>query len=119
MSVGQDWNPVQIGTGSGRGGRGGAHGGAGAGRPHVSATVIAAAKLDATEEIAKPKFFCRASVEEIQKFRRENSLTQRLLDSRCGFPAGTMNLLEGQKRTPSSRELQMLNNLLRTRLITE
>ena len=118
MSDGQDWTKVQI--GSGRGGRGGAHGGAGAaGRPHVSASVIAAAKLDAAEDVVKPKYFCRASVEEIQKYRRENSLTQRLLDGRCGFAAGTMNLLEGQKKTPSSKELQMLNNLLRTRLVIE
>ena len=115
MSDGQDWNTVQIGSGR----RGGAHGGAGAGRPHVSASAIAAAKLAAAEDIVRPKYFCRASVEEIQKYRRENSLTQRLLDGRCGFAAGTMNLLEGQKKSPNSKELQMLNNLLRARLVLE
>ena len=114
MSVGQDWDKVQIGRG-----RSGAHGGAGSVRPHVSASVIAAAKLDAAEDVARPKYFCRASVEEIQKYRRDNELTQKLLDGRCGFAAGTVNLLEGQKRTPTSRELQMLNNLLRTRLVIE
>ena len=112
MSDGQDWNSVQIGSGSR------AHGGAGS-RSHHSATVIAAAKLDATADAAKPKYFSVASVADIQKFRREHDLTQKQLDGRCSFPAGTTNALEGRRATPTSRELQILNNLLRTRLVLE
>jgi DNA-binding transcriptional regulator YiaG len=114
MSDGQDWSSVQIGTGARR-----AVGGAGAARPHVSASVIAAAKLDAAEDSAKPKYFSVASVGEIQAYRRENELTQKQLDGRCSFPAGTLSALEGRRRTPSSRELQVLNNLLRSRLVVE
>jgi hypothetical protein len=110
MSDGQDWNTVQIGGG------GRAHGAAGT---RHSATVIAAAKLDSAEDAAKPKYFSVASVTDIQKFRREHDLTQKQLDGRCSFPAGTTNALEGRRATPTSRELQMLNNLLRTRLVLE
>lgn len=118
MSDGQDWNKVQIGRG------GHTHGGAGSGpgssRPHVSASVVAAAKLDAAEDAAKPKYFSLASVAEIQKYRRDNDLTQKLMDGRCGFPAGRINALEARNKVPpSSRELQLLNNLLRTRLVCE
>lgn len=114
MSDGQDWTQVQIGAGRAAGGAGAA-----AGRRHASASVIAAAKLDAAEDAAKPKYFSMASVGEIQAYRRENNLTQKQLDGRCSFPAGTLNALEGRHRTPTSRELQTLNNLLRTRLVVE
>lgn len=115
MSDGQDWNSVQIGSGRARGGAG-----AGSSRPHASASVIAAAKLDATEDVVKPKYFSVASVAEIQAYRREYDLTQKLMDGRCGFPAGRTNSLEARNKVPpSQRELQILNNLLRTRLVLE
>lgn len=115
MSDCQDWSTVQIGS-SGR-----AHGGAGGAHPHPhrSSTTIAAAKLDATDNPARPKYFSIASVAEIQAYRREHELTQKQLDGRCSFPVGTLNALEGRRAPPTSRELQTLNNLLRTRLILE
>jgi hypothetical protein len=116
MSDGQDWTKVQIGSGTR------AHGGAGAGagRPHVAASVVAAAKLDAADGAAKPKYLSFESVREIQAFRREHSLTQAQLDGRCHFPAGRMNALESRSKVPpNSKEIQTLNNLLRTRLVLE
>jgi hypothetical protein len=115
MSDGQDWSTVQIGSG-----RRAAGGAGGQSRPHASASVIAAAKLDASDVPTKPKYFSLASVTAIQAYRRENGLTQRLMDGRCGFPAGRMNALEARNSVPpSSRELQVLNNLLRARLVLE
>jgi hypothetical protein len=105
---GQDWTPVQLVRGGARGG---------AGRPHVPDAVVAAAKLDAAEDPAKPKYFTMDSVKDIQNYRRENGLTQVQLDGRCSFPTGTINKLEGRNRTPTSKELQTLNNLLRLRLV--
>lgn len=114
MSSGhQDWDSVRIGGSSRRAAAGGA------GRPHPTAAVVAAAKLDAATDPAKPKVFTIESKHLLEAYRRDNGLTQRLLDGRCGFPAGTMNVLEGRQRGPTPRELQMLNNLLRTRLVVE
>jgi hypothetical protein len=115
MSDGQDWDTVYVMGGGAR--RAGAP--APAKRPAVSAGVIAAAKLAAAEEPAKPKYFNMASTQAIQAYRRDNNLTQRLMDARCGLPAGTMNKLEGRQKTPTARELQMLNNLLGQRLVVE
>ncbi len=110
---GQDWEPVRI-------MRGGAHGGAGGPpRRHVSDSVVAAAKLDAAAEAAKPKHYTVESVREIQAYRRENGLTQEQMDGRCGFPKGTINKLESRQLTPRPQELQKLNNLLRKRLVLE
>lgn len=111
----QDWDSVRIGGSS----RGSAGAGAAAGRPRPTAAVVAAAKLDAATEPTRPKVFTLESKHQIEAYRRDNGLTQRLLDGRCGFPAGTVNALEGRQRGPTPRELQMLNNLLRTRLLVE
>jgi hypothetical protein len=115
MSDGQGWDTVYVMGGGAR--RAGAS--APAKRPVVSAGVIAAAKLAAAEEPAKPKYFNLESVQAIQKYRRDNNLTQLLMDARCGLPAGTLNKLEGRQKTPAPRELQMLNNLLGQRLVVD
>lgn len=115
MSDGKDWDTVYVMGGGAR--RAGAS--APAKRHVVSAGVIAAAKLDAAIEPAKPKYFNLASIHAIQAYRRDNNLTQRLMDSRCGFPAGTINKLEGRQKTPQPRELQTLNNLLGQRLVVD
>ncbi len=77
---------------------------------------IAAAKIDAADGVVKPKLFTRESVLAIQEYRREQNLTQRGLDGRMGFPAGTMNKLEARSVAPTPTQLQSLNNLLRTSL---
>lgn len=85
-------------------------------KPKRTASAVAAAKIDAATDIVKPKFFSRESVLAIQEYRREQNLTQRGLDGRLSFPAGTMNHLEGRTVAPTSTQLQTLNNLLKKAL---
>ena len=84
-----------------------------------TASAIAAAKIDKADDIVKPKFFTRESVLAIQEYRRDQNLTQRGLDGRLGFPAGTMNHLEGRTAAPTSTQLQTLNNMLKKALTRE
>jgi hypothetical protein len=84
-----------------------------------TASAIAAAKIDKTDDIVKPKYFSRESVLAIQEYRRDQNLTQRGLDGRIGFPAGTMNHLEGRTAAPTSTQLQTLNNMLKKALTRE
>jgi hypothetical protein len=107
----QDWDPVVLRSSPRRS--------TAAGGPKRTASAIAAAKIDATTEIVKPKFFTRESVLAIQEYRREQNLTQRGLDGRLSFPAGTMNHLEGRAVAPTSTQLQTLNNLLKKALTRE
>ena len=92
----QDWDSVVL--------RSGRRTGTGAAQqqPKRTASAIAAAKIDRADEIIKPKLFTRESVLAIQEYRREQNITQRGLDGRLGFPAGTMNRLEGRATAPSS-----------------
>jgi hypothetical protein len=105
----QDWDPVVLRSSPRRS--------AGAPpQPKRTASAVAAAKIDAATDIVKPKFFSRESVLAIQEYRREQNLTQRGLDGRLSFPAGTMNHLEGRTVAPTSTQLQTLNNLLKKAL---
>jgi hypothetical protein len=108
----QDWDPVVLRSSPRRSG-------AGAPQPKRTASAVAAAKIDAADDIVKPKYFSRESVLAIQEYRRENNLTQRGLDGRMSFPAGTMNHLEGRTAAPTSAQLQNLNNLLKKALTRE
>jgi hypothetical protein len=108
----QDWDSIVLRSSPRRSGAGG-------GGPKRTASAVAAAKIDAATDIVKPKFFSRESVLAIQEYRREQNLTQRGLDGRLSFPAGTMNHLEGRTVAPTSTQLQTLNNLLKKALTRE
>ena len=109
----QDWDPLVL--------RSGRHPGAGGEppKPKRTASAISAAKIDKSDDIVKPKYFTRESVLAIQEYRRDQNLTQRGLDGRLSFPAGTMNHLEGRTAAPTSTQLQTLNNLLKKALTRE
>ena len=108
----QDWDPVVLRSSPRRSTAAG-------GGPKRTASAVTAAKIDAATDIVKPKFFSRESVLAIQEYRREQNLTQRGLDGRLSFPAGTMNHLEGRTVAPTSTQLQTLNNLLKKALTRE
>lgn len=114
----QDWDPLVL---RNKKKVGAAAATAGGGTIYVKRTIgaIAAAKIDAADGVVKPKLFTRESVLSIQEYRREQNLTQRGLDGRMGFPAGTMNKLEARSVAPTPTQLQSLNNLLRTSLTRE
>lgn len=104
----QDWDPLVL--------RSGRRTTTTAPPPKRTAAAVAAAKIDAATDIVKPKTFTRESVLAIQEYRRENNLTQRGLDGRLSFPAGTMNHLEARTVAPTPAQLQNLNNLLKKAL---
>jgi DNA-binding transcriptional regulator YiaG len=106
---GQDWEPLKIGgAGSGSG--------AGAGGPKRSAEAIRQAKLADADGPVHVKVLTPDAVRTIQDYRRQNSLTQKQLDQRLSFPANTVQALESRKAGPSTKQLQVLNQLLKSGL---
>lgn len=70
------------------------------------------AKLD-KDEIPKPKMLAPESRTELVQRRLAEKLTQVQLDQRCSFPPHTVNALEANKRAPTSKELSVLNRVLK------
>lgn len=113
----QDWDPIVVrGTSvrrpagaAGTVAGGGAGGGAGAGRrgPPPTAVLYADGEKDGTT--LRIKLLALESVRRLQEWRRETNLTQRQLDQRCSFPAGTINKIEARSDGPSVFQLQTLN----------
>ena len=68
------------------------------------------ARLD-NDEPVKPKMFSNESMQKIIKFRVEAKLSQSDMDAKCLFPRNTLQQLESKKRAPTSREVQILNNV--------
>lgn len=79
---------------------------------------IRLAKLDQAE-FTKPKMLAPASRQELVQKRLSEKLTQQQLDQRCSFPPHTIRDLEGNKRAPTSKELQTLNRVLKCGLKLE
>lgn len=73
-------------------------------------------KIENEESYVKSKMLSHESLKKIVAFRIENKLSQTDLDSRCGFPRNTIQLLESNKIAPSTKQLQILNRILKTGL---
>ena len=76
------------------------------------------AKIEA-QEYGKSKMLSSASKQELIQRRLAEKLTQQQLDQRCSFPAHTVRDLEANKRAPTSKELQVLNRVLKCGLKLE
>jgi ribosome-binding protein aMBF1 (putative translation factor) len=70
------------------------------------------AKLE-NEEYVKPKMLSSESRQQLVQARLALKLTQQQLDQKCSFPPHTINHLESNKRSPSTRELMVLNSVLK------
>jgi hypothetical protein len=79
---------------------------------------IRLAKLE-QQEYAKPKMLAAESRQELVQRRLVEKLTQQQLDQRCSFPPHTVRDLEANKRSPSAKELQTLNRVLKCGLRLE
>jgi len=108
---GQDWNVVQIRNQAAV--RSMTQAGA---APRASNEAAHAAKVAAAETPGRIKTFSTEAVRAIQDYRRAHELTQKQLDQKCSFPPNTMQALEGRKTGPTPRQLQVLNQLLKTGL---
>ena len=73
-------------------------------------------KIENDETFVKPKMLSQESHRAIVLFRIENKLSQSELDVRCGFPRNTIQLLESNKIAPNTKQLQILNRILKTGL---
>ena len=104
----QDWNPVVLRSSA----RIAEKTKANQIQPKRSAQAQHLAKLE-REEFTKPKTLAPESRQELVKRRLEEKLTQQQLDQRCAFPPHTIRDLEGNKRAPTSKELQTLNRVLK------
>lgn len=80
--------------------------------PKRSAEAQRLAKLDANEFV-KPKLLAPESRQELVQRRLAEKLTQQQLDQRCSFPPHTVRDLESNKRAPTTKELQVLNRILK------
>lgn len=65
------------------------------------------------EEYSKPKMLSSESRQQLVQSRLALKLTQQQLDQRCSFPPHTVNQLEANKRSPTTKELQTLNRVLK------
>ena len=83
-----------------------------------SATAQHLAKVE-REEYVKPKMLTQDSRQELVKRRLAEKLTQQQLDQRCSFPPHTVRDLEANKRSPTQKELQTLNRVLKCGLRLE
>lgn len=79
---------------------------------------IRLAKIEA-QEYGKPKMLASASRQELVQRRLAEKLTQQQLDQRCSFPPHTVRDLEANKRSPTMKELQTLNRVLKCGLRLE
>ena len=84
--------------------------------PHASNEVAKQAKIAAAETPGRIKTLTPEAVRTIQDYRRVNELTQKQLDQKCSFPPHTLQTLEARKTGPTPRQLQILNQLLKTGL---
>ena len=100
----QDWNPVVL--------RSNQKTVVNTVAPKRSAEAQRLAKLDAGE-ITKIKMLSPESRQELVQLRLAEKLTQQQLDQRCSFPPHTIRDLEANKRAPSTKELQVLNRVLK------
>lgn len=73
-------------------------------------------KIENDEIYVKPKMFSHESKQAIIQYRIANNLSQTNLDAMCSFPKNTMQMLEANKKAPTTKELQTLNRLLKTGL---
>jgi hypothetical protein len=71
------------------------------------------------EDYVKPKMLTHESRQELVQRRLAEKLTQQQLDQRCSFPPHTVRDLEANKCSPSPRELQTLNRVLKCGLRLE
>jgi hypothetical protein len=110
----QDWSRVVVGKRTGA---------AGAGTcrvsPRRSEAAVAMAKIEKADTPLRVKVLSLEGVRAIQAYRAANNLTQRLMDQRCSFPAGTINRLEARTAGPGVGQLRQLNSLLKTGLTLE
>jgi ribosome-binding protein aMBF1 (putative translation factor) len=104
----QDWDPVTI----HRSGPGASS----AAGPKRSAEAIRQAKLADADGPVHVKVLSPDAVRALQEYRKANTLTQKQLDQRCAFPPNTIQALESRKAGPSQKQLQVLNQLLKTGL---
>jgi ribosome-binding protein aMBF1 (putative translation factor) len=81
-------------------------------QPRKSTEAQRLAKLE-NEEYVKPKMLSSESRQQLVQARLALKLTQQQLDQKCSFPPHTINHLESNKRTPSTRELMILNSVLK------
>ena len=65
------------------------------------------------EDYVKPKMLTSESRQQLVQARLALKLTQQQLDQKCSFPPHTVNHLEANKRAPSTRELMILNQVLK------
>jgi ribosome-binding protein aMBF1 (putative translation factor) len=86
------------------------------GAPRSSNEAAHAAKVAAAETPGRIKTLTPEAVRAIQDYRRANELTQKQLDQKCSFPPNTLQTLEARKTGPTPRQLQVLNQLLKTGL---
>ena len=73
-------------------------------------------KLEDDTIHVKAKMFSHESKQAIIQYRITNKLSQGDLDARCSFPKNTIQQLEANKRAPTTKELQVLNRILKTGL---
>lgn len=106
----QDWDPLVIRGASARRSAGTAAAGAGRRGPPPATVTYADGEADGTR--LRIKLLAPESVRRLQEWRREANLTQRQLDQRCSFPAGTTNKIESRSDGPSAFQLQVLNRLV-------
>ena len=74
-------------------------------------------KLENDDVLMKPKMLSQESRQMLIKFRVDNKLSQSDLDARCCFAKNSIQQIESNKRPPSNSEIQILNSLLKARLI--
>lgn len=81
--------------------------------------VVKLRKLENDEIYVKPKMFSNESRKAIIDYRIRNKFNQSQLDAVCSFPKNTIQQIEAHKRTPSTKELNTLNRVLKTGLTLE
>ena len=73
-------------------------------------------KIEKSDIPIAPKLLSPESIQFIVSFRKNNNLTQKMLDQRCCFPANTINNLEARRIGPTPNQLRILNQALKTGL---
>lgn len=73
-------------------------------------------KLENDDTFVKAKMFSQESLKTIISYRIEHKLSQSDFDGLCGFPRNTIQQFEAKKLSPSTKQLQILNKILKTGL---
>lgn len=81
--------------------------------------VIKLRKLENDDIHVKAKMFSSESRKKIIDYRIKHTLVQSQLDALCNFPKNTIQQIEANKRSPSTKELNTLNRVLKTGLTLE